>query len=177
MNQQIQEFNQQLIDDEIELTIIDYVKKLNEQFYDIDISFIDEFIDLVDKDDFVIHHKLLKKYNVLNEDSDISHVLRLFKQYDLEEDQDFAPLLGGFDDNASVKMKKTYYMSNNTFKLILMRNKNTRKYAQYFILLEKAIKYYNQNQIQKLNKKLQSICEDRVLKYIKKRRSICYPKK
>ena len=60
MNQQIQEFNKQLIDDEIELTIIDYVKKLNEQFYDIDISFIDEFIDLVDKDDFVIHHNMLK---------------------------------------------------------------------------------------------------------------------
>ena len=83
---------------------------------------------------------MLKKYNVLNEDSDISHVLRLFKQYDLEEDQDFAPLLGGFDDNASVKMKKTYYMSNNTFKLILMRNKNTRQYAYYYILLQKAIK-------------------------------------
>ena len=44
MNKQIQEFNQQLIDDEIELTIIDYVKKINEQFYDIDISFIDEFL-------------------------------------------------------------------------------------------------------------------------------------
>ena len=48
MNNQIQEFSQKLIDDKIELTIIDYVKKLNEQFYKIDISFIDELIDFID---------------------------------------------------------------------------------------------------------------------------------
>ena len=61
---------------------------------------------MVDKDDFVIHHNMLKKYNVLKEESDISHVLRLFKQYDLEEDQDFNYLVGESDDTASGKMKK-----------------------------------------------------------------------
>ena len=54
---QIQTFNQKLVDENVEINIIDYVKLLNNESYHIDISFIDDFINLVDKDECCIHHE------------------------------------------------------------------------------------------------------------------------
>ena len=47
-----------------------------------------------------------------------------------------------------------------------MRIKNTDKYADYYILLEKAVKYYNDYQILKLQNKidkLENTLENRVI--------------
>ena len=52
---EIQKCNEDLISKNEEIIILDYVKKLNDKFYNIDISFIDDFIELVDKDGFVYH--------------------------------------------------------------------------------------------------------------------------
>ena len=49
------------------------------------------------------------------------------------------------------------------FKMLLIRSKKTRKYAEYYILLESAIKYFSDYQILKLNKKINLICGNRVL--------------
>ena len=49
------------------------------------------------------------------------------------------------------------------FKIMLIRSKNTSKYAQYYLLLEECIKYYNEYQLLLLNKKVKGICKDRVL--------------
>ena len=90
------------------------MKKLNAQFYDIDISFIDEFIDLVDKEGFNISHEMLYKYEILTK-GDSYNVLRILESYNFEdgidyyhklegkgaEDQDFTPFLAGSDDIAS----------------------------------------------------------------------------
>ena len=59
---EIQKYNEDLISTNEEIIILDYVKKLNDKFYNIDVSFIDDFIELVDKDDFCIHHEVLFKY-------------------------------------------------------------------------------------------------------------------
>ena len=40
---QIQNFNQKIIDENVEINIVDYVKLLNYELYHIDISFIDDF--------------------------------------------------------------------------------------------------------------------------------------
>ena len=64
---QIQTFNQKLINENVEINIIDYVKSLNDESYHIDISFIDDFINLVDKDEFCISHDMLFEYGILNE--------------------------------------------------------------------------------------------------------------
>ena len=55
---QIQNFNQKLIDENVEINIVDYVKLLNYELYHIDISFIDDFINLVNKDEFCINHDM-----------------------------------------------------------------------------------------------------------------------
>ena len=45
----ISDLNASLVKEESTITIIEYVKKLNEKIFSIDIGFIDGFIDIVDK--------------------------------------------------------------------------------------------------------------------------------
>ena len=71
MQNQIQEFNMKLLQDNKDITIIDYVKELNNEYFNIDISFIGDFIELVDKEGFVINHEILFKYNILTKSSSI----------------------------------------------------------------------------------------------------------
>ena len=64
---QIQNFNQKIIDEKVEVNIVDFVKLLNHEIYHIDITFIDDFLLLIDNiDEFCIHHELLYKHGVLS---------------------------------------------------------------------------------------------------------------
>ena len=56
---QIQTFNQKLVDENVEINIIVYVKLLNNELYHIDVSFIDDFINFVEKDECCISHNML----------------------------------------------------------------------------------------------------------------------
>ena len=147
------------------------MKKLNEQFYDIDISFIDEFIDLVDKEGFNISHEMLYKFEILTK-GDSYNVLRILESNNFEDGIDYTLQLEGKGPEG--RHKNIYILSSDAFKMICMKSLKTKKYTQYFILLEKAIKYYNQYQIQKLKIKIQSICEDRVLKLQDIEKSECF---
>ena len=60
--------------------------------------------------------------------------------------------------------KKNYMMSSDVFKMVCMRSKNTKKYAQYYILLDKCIKYYNDYEKLKLEQKINEINEIKLLK-------------
>ena len=78
MKTQIEEFNKSLIDSKCDITIIDYVKEINKNFFKIDIDFIDDFTDPVDKEGVVINHKMLLKYKILTK-SDSHDVLRVLE--------------------------------------------------------------------------------------------------
>ena len=62
---QIQNFNQKIKYENVEITFIDYVKLLNYDVYHIDISFIDDLLLLIDKDECCINHDMLYKYGML----------------------------------------------------------------------------------------------------------------
>ncbi len=49
IQQKIRSFNENLVKESTNITIVEYVKRVNELYYNIDISYIDDFIDLVDK--------------------------------------------------------------------------------------------------------------------------------
>ena len=84
---QIQNFNQKIIDENVEITIIDYVKLLNYDVYHIDIAFVNDLLLLIYEDECCIHHGMLYKYGVLSE-HDTHDVKRLFEQYKfIENDQ------------------------------------------------------------------------------------------
>ena len=85
----IQEYNTYLIDNQYQINIIEYVKKNNEIKYKIDISFIDDFIELVSKDECCIHHDMLKKYKVLIMKGGCQDIKRLLEQNEFIENEDY----------------------------------------------------------------------------------------
>ena len=60
----IEEYNTYLVDNQVNVNIIDFVKEINKIKYNIDILFIDEFIELVSKDDCCIHHNMVRQNNL-----------------------------------------------------------------------------------------------------------------
>jgi hypothetical protein len=149
----ILEYINYLIENQININIIDFVKEINKIKYNIDISFIDEFIELVSKDDCCIHHNMLEKYEVLKLNKGTTRVKELLEQNIFIENEDFR--LSNVRESASnggCTHKNEYFLHPRTFKICLMRSKNTKKYAKYYILLEDCIKYFNDYQIE-LNKK------------------------
>ena len=140
-------YNKELIEGKKNPSIVEYVKALNEKFYKIDISFIDDFLKLVGTNECIIPHMMLEKYGVLKikgeKQEDTTTVKRLLeKQLKLPENL-------YLNDKVVVqvpsgkKYKNEYLLSPYAFKLCLMRSQNTRKYANYFLLLEECVKYFN----------------------------------
>jgi len=150
---QIQNFNQKLIEENIDINIIDYVKLLNDQFYNIDISFINDFISLVGKNECCIHHDMLEKYGVLTLTGGTTNVKRIIDQNVLKVGD--CPLYNVVDrDKNDQAHKINYFLHPRLFKFILIRSKNNTVYAEYYIFLEEAIKHYSDFQIMKLEDKL-----------------------
>lgn len=144
------EYNTWLIENKQNITIIDYVKQINKILYNIDINFLDEFIELVSKNECCIHHEMLEKYGIINFKSGGSKdVKKLLLQYNLEEIKDFR--VGNVSVSApkgGCTHKTEYYLHPRAFKMCLMRSKNTKIYAKYYLLLEECIKYFNDYQLE-----------------------------
>ena len=146
------EYNKYLIENNLLPNIIDYVKEINKIKYKIDISFIDEFIELVDKDNCCIHHNMLQKYGIIKLTGGTSELRNLLKQYDLLENEDFELRnISELRPQGGISNKNEYYLHPRAFKICLIRSRNTKLYAKYYLLLEECIKYYNDYQIE-LNK-------------------------
>ena len=149
---QIQNLNQKIIDENVEINIVDYVKLLNYEVYHIDISFIDDFINLVDKDECCIHHDMLVKYGVLSLTSGTYDVKIIIEQQKLESDTCEVRICPELTKN--YQTRNIYYLHPRLFKLILVRSRNNDTYAKDYNYLEEAIKHYSDFQIMKLQIKL-----------------------
>ena len=115
-----------LITNNIIITLIDFVKELNRLCENIDISFIDELLDLVDKKEICISHDLLKKYGVVttNRSNDI---LNMLNEYKAVENKDY--LLRNVSQNPNGgRPSKEYTLHPRVFKYFLMNSKNVSKY-------------------------------------------------
>ena len=93
-------------------------------------------------EEFVVNHTKLRKYGVINGDKSYN-VKDCLERFDLENGVDYQVLnvqhpvaQGGFST------KKVYILTQSAFKLCLMRAKNTKVFAKYYILLEKVFAYY-----------------------------------
>ena len=146
INTNIINYNNYLIGIQKQIDIIEYVKEVNKIEYNIDIDFIDEFIELVSKNECCIHHDLLQKYGICNLKGGSKDIKRLLEQNEFEENKDY--LLSNVAEQLSSgkKYKKEYYLHPRAFKICLMRSLKTKKYAKYYLLLEECIKYYNNYQ-------------------------------
>ena len=164
---EIQKFNNRICEIyENEFPILDYIKLLNEKTCKIDISFIDDFIDLVNKDEPCINHELLKKYGVTQLTAGSIDVKKLLDRNKAVEGLDYA--LNHMADCDDYSHKIEYILHPNMFKKILIRSQNTDKYADYYLFLEKAIKGYSDYQTQYYKNKFDKKCSKSVLKLNKK---------
>lgn len=154
------EFNTYLSINLSNLSLKDYFNKYHEKFNQgskaVDISFMDYFLYLCKhKGDFVVEHEKLKEYGVLNNIDTSKDIKRSLEQFDLAENEDYRvgnvaqPVAqGGFSN------KKSYTLTPKAFKLCLIRAKNSKKYAKYYLLLEEVVDSYNE---------YEKMCKDNML--------------
>ena len=143
----IEEYNTYLVDNQVNVNIIDFVKEINNIKYNIDISFIDEFIELVSKDECCIHHNMIQKYGILTLKKGTTDIKNLINQNNFIENEDFELRnVSELRPQGGTSNKNEYYLHPEAFKICLMRSLKTKKYAKYYLLLEKCIKYYNDYQ-------------------------------
>ena len=149
----ITEFNIYLSNKLRNIKLNDYFKEIQNIFYsELDISFMDYFLELINnKNKFIVDHVKLQEFGVLT-NIETSIIKRRLESLDMIENEDY--LLynvvqsrltnqhGGSNGN-----KKEYKLSPKAFKLCLMRSKNSKKYAEYYLLLEECFYYYQEYQI------------------------------
>ena len=135
-SQKIKEFNEKLVENNIDIGIVDYVKTLNEQFYNINISFIDDFIELVDKDICCIPHTFLKRYGVTQLTAGSCDVKKILNNNNGVEKIDYMVELS---QTAEHQDQITYILHPTIFKKILIRSRNTDKFADYIIYKDNTV--------------------------------------
>jgi hypothetical protein len=153
----IREFNKSLLDDEDICDIVRYVKEINKLYGGlINLTFMNELLNYVNEDTCCIPHELLVKYKVFsNNDNLSSNVKTLIDQYDFIEHKEYLIFNIQIQHPSGIKHKINYVFHPDAFKICLIRSKNTKVYANYYILLERSIKYYNDYQIQYKNNQIQ----------------------
>ena len=137
----IKEDNTYLVNNKVPINIINYVKEINKIEYKLeDISFIDDFIKLVHRKDFCIHHSMLQKYGILSlkDTTDVKRLLNRHKfainiDYIVTETVEPPPISEGF-----LNFKKFYsflYFLYNIYNIMINykynKYKNKYKYKKY----------------------------------------------
>ena len=167
----IEEYNNYLVENESKVDIIEYITEINELEYNIDISFINEFIKLVGRKDFCIRHLMLQKYGVSNLISGSNDIKKILVQNKFIEMKDFRLRNISESTSGGCTHKIEYYLTPKAFKLCLIRSKNTTKYANYYLLLEDSITYFKEYQ-DKLKDKLKDIKISKLKKNIFQKNNI-----
>ena len=144
----IEEYNNYLVENQININIIEYIKEVNKLKYNIDISFIDEFIELVSKDECCIHHNMLEKYGIITLKKGTTDINKLLEQNNFIENKDYQIRNVADQFISETKYKKEYYLHPRAFKMCLIRSVKTNQYVNYYLLLEECNKYFNNYQIE-----------------------------
>ena len=101
MNNIINNFNQKLIDNSIDLNIINYIIEVNEITYNINVSFIHDFFNLVDRDECCINHEIYKYKKTIES---LNDMLTQKKILILQQENDFK-----INVNQNVKIEDLEY--------------------------------------------------------------------
>jgi hypothetical protein len=153
---QIKDYVNSLINNTIKLDMLEFFNEVNNGIFNIDITFMEYFLDLCNKnDEYCVSQDKLQEYGVLtniNTSKDIKRTLERLGLEDIEDyrlghvaQQDLEKKHGGSNKNV-------YFLKPGAFKLCLIRSKNSKVYAKYYILLEIVFHFYNEYQIGYKNK-------------------------
>jgi uncharacterized coiled-coil DUF342 family protein len=150
--QTITEFNTYLSDKLRNIKLNEYFNLIHSQFYsNIDISFMDYFLELTNNEnEFIVKHIKLQEYKVINNLITSANIKKNLERLMLIENEDYQVFQVEQQD---LKNKhggnnaKEYKLTPYAFKLCLIRSKNSKQYAKYYLLLEQVFKNYQEYQI------------------------------
>ena len=162
----IQEFNIYLSDKLRNVKLNEYFSLIHSQFYsELDISFMDYFLELCNhENEFIVEHIKLQEYGVLTNINSSGTIKRtLDNSLMLIENEDY--LLYNVVQQDSKKKHggnnaKDYKLTPYAFKLCLIRSKNSKEYAKYYLLLEQVFKNYQEYQIMYQNNIINGITNE-----------------
>ena len=146
----INDYNNNLINNHIDIKLINYFKDVHSKFYNkVDISFMEYFLEICNKEnEFCIDHIKLQEYKVINNIKSCN-IKDCLNKCNLKENIDFMLLnVQQQDLQHGGSNKKEYKLTPYAFKLCLIRAKNSKVYANYYLMLEIVFKNYNEYRIQ-----------------------------
>lgn len=155
------EFNNYILKNGYYHDLIKYIHRINKLSKEpMNISFMEELLKYIDQDDCVIPHNMLVKYKIIDEynSSVITRELLNKDVYKFIENKDYK--VSGFSEFkfvGGVIRERNYLLHPRTFKLLLMQTNKTARYAKYYLLLEEAIKYYNEYLNARKNSKMEEL--------------------
>jgi len=145
----IESYNKKLLEENKHIDIISYIKYVAKNIYVINISFMDDLLELIIKDEINIHHKQLVEFGILKLKGGTSELKIIIEQNTFIENEDFKLVRNVPDQLISgTKYKNEYYFHPDAFGIILMRSKNKKEYAKYYNLCQKCIKHYSNYQLE-----------------------------
>jgi phage anti-repressor protein len=90
---------------------------------------------------------MLQKYGILTLNKGTTDIKNLINQNNFIENEDYKLRnVSEFNSKGGRGNKNEYYLHPRAFKMCLMRSLKTKQYARYYLLLEEAIKYFNDYQ-------------------------------
>ena len=131
----INDYNKYLINNnKTDVTIKDYIVNIKNMFYsDMDLSFMEFFMSLVDKKDICVSMQKLIDFKVISKKNASANLKDLLKQHDFKEGKDYRLLdiqepvkQGGFTK------KNEYILTPFAFKVCLIRSRNNYNIICYF---------------------------------------------
>jgi uncharacterized coiled-coil DUF342 family protein len=163
----ITKFNTYLSEKLKNIKLNEYFNLIHSQFYsNIDISFMDYFLELTNNEnEFIVEHIKLQEYKVINNLITSANIKKNLERLMLIENEDYQVFQveqsrsdnkhGGSNGN-----KKEYKLTPYAFKLCLIRSKNSKEYAKYYLLLEQVFKNYQEYQIMYQNQIINGISNE-----------------
>jgi hypothetical protein len=142
------DYNKALITQDTRCDIIEYIRHINSMHeHPLDLSFMEELLSFIEQDTCCIPHTLLIKYGVFSEINASAHVKKCLFDFEFIEGKDFLLPNVREQKGRGGSNKIMYHIHPNAFKLIVLRSKCDKKYAKYYLLLEKSVKYYHDYQL------------------------------
>lgn len=147
------QFNDYILEKYDEIDIVKYFEQYKNYFKcNLNTEFMDYFLEICEQDDICcISHEKLFEFDIFKKETtkpkDIKNKLIILN---MKEKKDYILLINNIEESEKdyseinkKSYKKTYMLTPDTFKEILISSINGTIYRQYYILLEKIYKYYN----------------------------------
>lgn len=131
-------------------------------FPHIKFNFMGYFLKLTTKEElFCVPHEKLIEYGVITTQKKSSNIKRCLDQYGLVEGEDFTMLNVEHRGRTGSTMRNIYILTQDAFKLCLMRAKNSREFANYYLMLEKVIGF-QQKYLDMYNERMMNFKNDQI---------------